>query len=532
MGSKLLELPKLPSITAPGSDAGSWSGDLLVIGLFDNAFDAEKKAFTSEADLGGLAPALVETLADILSDDEFKLKPGSSKSMRCVGNGGAKHVAVVGLGKQEGAPSNKLRWGKSPLHLLGSTLRSLSKQHKCKTAAVLLPPPSASPAAVEEFALGAFLGGYEATRFKSSPPASPASLDHVHVLGAQGDIAAAVGRAHALADGHLVARQLVEAPPNVASPVHLADYAKWIQAAHPDRFTLSVRGRAECEAMGMGCYLGVAEAADAEPQFIHLKYTPAGAGSSSDAGKKRKVIALVGKGVTFDSGGYNIKAGAGSMIEMMKFDMGGAGAVLGAAHAVGGLQPENVEVHFITAACENMINGHGLRPGDIVTSSNGKTVEVNNTDAEGRLTLCDAINYAVGEHVGADTVVDIATLTGACLVALGQGIGGLYSNSDALADELRGGGAKHGEKLWRMPLEDAYFEHLKSPIADMKNTGIRWGGSITAALFLKEFVPEKVDWAHIDMAGPVWDEKNGGATGFGVATLSQFVVDMANIKDN
>merc|ERR1719188_860709 len=204
----------------------------------------------------------------------------------------------------------------------------------------------------------------------------------------------------------------------------------------------------------MGCYLGVGEASDAEPQFIHLKYTPPG-------GVVKSKIAFVGKGVTFDSGGYNIKAGAGSMIEMMKFDMGGSAAVLGSAYAVGGLKPENVEVHFITAACENMINGHGLRPGDVLTASNGKTVEVNNTDAEGRLTLCDAIIYAGKQGCG--TIIDIATLTGACMVALGMDIAGLYANTDELAADLRSSASTHGEKLWRLPLEDDYKELLKSP---------------------------------------------------------------------
>jgi leucyl aminopeptidase len=292
-----------------------------------------------------------------------------------------------------------------------------------------------------------------------------------------------------------------------------------IKDTYPDLFELTVFGRKECEDMGMGCYLGVAEAADTEPQFIHLKYKGPGTTESSPK------IGLVGKGVTFDSGGYNLKAGAGSMIEMMKFDMGGSGAVLGSAYAVGGMKPGNVEVNFIVAACENMINGHGCRPGDVLTASNGKTVEINNTDAEGRLTLCDAIIYAGKQGCG--TIVDIATLTGACMVALGMDIAGLYSNTDELAADLKSSGGTHGEKLWRMPLEDDYKELLKSPVADMKNTGIRWGGSITAALYLKEFVPENTSWAHIDMAGPVWDDKKGGATGFGVSTLAQYVMSQS-----
>ena len=264
----------------------------------------------------------------------------------------------------------------------------------------------------------------------------------------------------------------------------------------------------------MGCYLGVAECSALEPQFIHLTYRP--------AGEVKKRVALVGKGLTFDSGGYNLKV-AGSMIEMMKFDMGGSAATLGAARIVGDLAPAGVECHFIVAACENMIDGKGLRPGDILTASNGMTVEVNNTDAEGRLTLCDALVYAQ-DQVGAEAIVDSATLTGACMVALGNGMAGLFSPSDAMAAGLREAAVQAGEKLWRLPLEDEYMEQLKSSVADMKNTGTRYGGSITAALYLKEFVDTKnVEWAHIDMAGPVWDDKQGGATGFGAATLAQWV---------
>jgi leucyl aminopeptidase len=196
--------------------------------------------------------------------------------------------------------------------------------------------------------------------------------------------------------------------------------------------------------------------------------------------------------------------------------------VLGAARALGGLAPAGVTAHFVVASCENMIGSRGLRPGDILTASNGKTIEVNNTDAEGRLTLADALTY-VQKEGKATRVVDIATLTGACMVALGTNIGGLWSPQDGLAEALTAAGAASGEKLWRMPLEDAYWEQMSSPIADMKNTGMGKGGAITAALFLREYIEEGVEWAHLDIAGPVWDEKAGGATGFGAATLANWV---------
>ena len=202
--------------------------------------------------------------------------------------------------------------------------------------------------------------------------------------------------------------------------------------------------------------------------------------------------------------------------------VGGAGAVLGAARALGGLAPAGVSCHFVIASCENMIGSRGLRPGDILTASNGKTIEVNNTDAEGRLTLADALIYAQ-RTAGVTRVVDIATLTGACMVALGNGIAGMWTPHDTLAASLSDASAAAGEKLWRMPLEDAYWEQMSSPIADMKNTGMGKGGAITAALFLREFVEKGTEWAHLDIAGPVWDDK-AGATGFAAATLANWVV--------
>jgi leucyl aminopeptidase len=267
----------------------------------------------------------------------------------------------------------------------------------------------------------------------------------------------------------------------------------------------------------MGAFLGVAQASDLPPKFIHLTYRP--------KGTPRRKVAIIGKGLTFDSGGLNIKP-SGSGIEMMKTDMGGAAATLGAAKAIALLQPD-VEVHFISAATENMISGRAMHPGDILTASNGKTIEVNNTDAEGRLTLADALVYT--DKLGVDAMVDLATLTGACIVALGDDVAGLWSDQDAIAQELTQAAQQAGEKVWRLPMEEKYFDGLKSVVADMKNTGPRAGGAITAALFLKQFVTT-TPCAHLDVAGPVWTEKedgynNPGGTGFAVRTLVNWVLN-------
>jgi leucyl aminopeptidase len=267
----------------------------------------------------------------------------------------------------------------------------------------------------------------------------------------------------------------------------------------------------------MGAYLAVAAASANPPHFIHLCYKPTG-------GSVKRKLAIVGKGLTFDSGGYNIKAVPVARIELMKWDMGGSAAVFGAAKALGQIKPPGVEVHFIAAACENMISGTGMRPGDIVTASNGKTVEVDNTDAEGRLTLADALVYACNQ--GVDKIIDLATLTGAMRVALGPSIAGIFTPSDELAEEFVGASEVSGEKFWRLPMEESYWEDMKSGIADMLNTGPMQpkGGAITAALFLKQFVDEKVQWMHIDIAGTVWSHKKRGPTGFGVATLVEWVL--------
>jgi leucyl aminopeptidase len=324
----------------------------------------------------------------------------------------------------------------------------------------------------------------------------------------------AIDKAQKVCSGVILARELVNAPANEVTPITMAQTAQSL--ADEYGLSLEILEKEDCEKLGMGSFLGVAKASDLPPKFIHLTYKP--------EGTPRRKVAIVGKGLTFDSGGLNLKP-SGSGIETMKMDMGGGAATLGAAKAIAQLKPD-VEVHFISAATENMISGHAMHPGDILKASNGKTIEVNNTDAEGRLTLADALVFA--EKLEVDAIVDLATLTGACVVALGDDIGGIWSTDEGLATQIQKASEAAGEQLWKMPLQEKYFEGLKSPIADMKNTGPRAGGAITAALFLKQFV-EKTPWAHIDIAGPVWADKesgvnNAGATGFPVRTLVNWVL--------
>jgi leucyl aminopeptidase len=270
--------------------------------------------------------------------------------------------------------------------------------------------------------------------------------------------------------------------------------------------------------LGMGALLGVNQGSAREPRLLVIKWLGGRKGAAPTV--------FVGKGVTFDTGGISIKPAAG--MEDMKWDMGGAGAVAGALLSLA-LRKAKVNVIGVCGLVENMPDGNAQRPGDVVTTMSGQTVEVINTDAEGRLVLCDAITWAQQELKPA-AVIDLATLTGAIIISLGHEHAGLFSNDDGLADKLTAAGKAAGEKLWRFPLAPAYDKLLDSQIADMKNVGPRFGGSITAAQFIQRFVDEGTPWAHLDIAGMAWSDKAGqtwdkGATGFGVRLIDRFVRD-------
>ncbi|MBD1996186.1 leucyl aminopeptidase [Leptolyngbya sp. FACHB-541] len=479
----------------------SWSGDLLVIGLFEDAVDLT-------GDLAELDTKLSGTLTELIGEAEFKGKEGSSAVTRVGAGSPIRKIAVLGLGKPESLKLESLR------RAAAAAVR-LAKKEKSKTVGLSLPLWNSDAAvSAQAIAEGIELTLHQDNRFKSDEDKDKAPpLEQIDLLGFNGQDEA-ITRARQIALGVILARELVAAPANIVNPIVMAETAEAI--ANEYGLELQILEREDCEKLGMGSFLGVAQASDLPPKFIHLTYRP--------EGTPRRKLAIVGKGLTFDSGGLNIK-GPGSGVEMMKTDMGGAAATLGAAKAIGQIKPD-VEVHFISAVTENMISGRAMRPGDILTASNGKTIEVNNTDAEGRLTLADALVFA--EKLGVDAIIDLATLTGACIVALGDDIGGLWSEDEAIATQLTQAAERSGEKFWRMPMEEKYFDGLKSVVADMKNTGPRAGGAITAALFLKQFVKE-TPWAHLDIAGPVWKEKengynNPGATGFPVRTLVNWVL--------
>lgn len=478
-----------------------WTGETLAVGLFEDDLELT-------GDLATLDEKLAGTLKELIEETEFKGSAGSSAVTRVGADRSIRKIILVGLGKPDALKVDTLRRA-------AAAIARTAKQQKVKTLGISLPVLNNDPAqTAQAIAEGIILTLHQDNRFKSDPEDKGAKLENVELLGLGGQDAA-IAKAQFISSGAILARELVAAPANVVTPITLAETAAAIASEHG--LSLEILEREDCEKLGMGAFLGVAQASELPPKFIHLTYKP--------EGTPTRKLAIVGKGLTFDSGGLNIKV-AGSGIEMMKTDMGGAAATLGAAKAIAQLKPD-VEVHFISAATENMISGQAMHPGDILTASNGKTIEVNNTDAEGRLTLADALVFA--EKLGVDAIVDLATLTGACIIALGNDIGGLWATDDAVASQLKTASEAAGEKFWQMPMEDKYFDGLKSPIADMKNTGPRPGGSITAALFLKQFVKE-TPWAHLDIAGPVWTDKedgynNAGATGFPVRTLVNWVLN-------
>ncbi|HEX8379488.1 MAG TPA: leucyl aminopeptidase [Allosphingosinicella sp.] len=340
------------------------------------------------------------------------------------------------------------------------------------------------------------------------------TLEEVVIVGG-GDSGQAWAERSALLEGISFTRELVAEPANILYPETFVDRCR--ARLEPLGVEFEVLDEAQMRALGMGALLGVAQGSVRPPRLLVMRWNGA-------ADARAKPVVIVGKGITFDTGGISIKPAAG--MEAMKWDMGGAGAVAGAMAALAGRRAK-ANIVAVCALAENMPDGNAQRPGDVVTSMSGQTVEVINTDAEGRLVLCDAITW-VQRQYRPEVIVDLATLTGAMIISLGHEYAGLFSNDDGLAGQLTAAGAASGDKLWRMPLGDPYDKLIDSPIADMKNVGPREGGSITAAMFLQRFVEPGVKWAHLDIAGMAWADKpsylyDKGPTGYGVALLDRFI---------
>jgi leucyl aminopeptidase len=383
-----------------------------------------------------------------------------------------------------------------------------------KSLAVALAGAACTPAMAEALVAAVGEATYLYRETKPSAPA-PSKLASVTLLCAKAEAAAlnaGLRRGQAVLAGTTLARECANLPANHCTPSYLAEQAK--KLGKDFGLKVEVLERKDCEKLGMGSFLAVAQGSDEPLKFIVARWM----GGTKDAAP----VVLVGKGITFDTGGISLKPAA--EMDEMKFDMGGAASVLGTLRAVAEMKAK-VNLIGIIPACENMPSGRAVKPGDVVTSMSGQTIEILNTDAEGRLILCDALTYA--ERFKPAVVVDIATLTGACVIALGHHRSGLFSPDDALAAELLAAGEQAQDPAWRMPLDEEYDEALKSHFADMGNVGGRAGGAITAAMFLKRYTG-KLRWAHLDIAGTAWKSGTAkGATGRPVPLLTNFVLGRA-----
>ncbi len=485
------------------------SADTVVLGIFqdekpEKVIQRLDKTFSS---------SFLKSMVRFAQDEEFIGKNGQLLQLPTQGQIQCKKLVLWGLGKSEQYAANNSR------KLAANLARRLNSNGANKSLSIYLRAKDSHKKHVQAAIEGWILGAYKFTKYKSvdqNGDARKSAVVEVTISGAQissREFNEAVNAGAAIAQATNLARDLIAEPACYMTPTRLAQEAKKI--ARGGVVSCTVMDREQFEKLGMGSFIGVAKGAKEPPKFIVLKYSPP---------KAKRSIAVIGKGITFDSGGLSIKP-AQSM-EHMKYDMSGASVVLGTMQWINQLQP-NVAVMGIIAATENMPGSAALHPGDVLTAMNGKTIEVNNTDAEGRLILADALVYACQQQV--DEIIDIATLTGACVTALGRAAAGIMGNDQKLIDKLIESADEAGEKLWQLPLFDEYKDYLKSDIADLKNAGARGeAGSSAAAMFLKEFVDGR-PWAHLDIAGPGWidkdkDEINKGGTAFGVRTLARYIL--------
>ncbi|MDY7104209.1 MAG: leucyl aminopeptidase [Actinomycetota bacterium] len=464
---------------------------------------SEVSAFAVAVFEGSLDDTGVST--DYLAARGFEGKVGQAVSVPGANGTGA--LVLVGLGPAGGTSRHDARRA-------GASLARAGRRHT--TIAMRLDGPIGGDVElVTALAEGAHLAAYEFLTLKSDP--KPGKLERI-VLVAPGLDGDAVTRALAGTAAARWARDLVNTPGGDLTPAELARSVR-DKLADTD-LGVVIRKRREITDMGLGGLLGVNRGSSNPPRFIEVSYQP--------EGEPVATVALVGKGITFDSGGLSIKPGQGMMT--MKSDMAGAAAVLATMTALPAVAPP-VAVTAYVAATDNMLGGDATRPGDVLKIRNGKTIEVLNTDAEGRLVLADALSVA--SEATPDVIVDLATLTGACMVALGPKIAGLFTNDDELAGWLRASADHTGERIWPLPIPDDYRKMIDSTVADMKNIGGPHGGAITAALLLKEFVGDGIAWAHLDIAGPSFTDKDEaeitkGGTGFGVRLLLDLITRIGN----
>ena len=500
-------------ITVKIGDTGKTRADTILLGIFED----EKK---TAGDLAEIDKSLNGEITKLRKQGEIKGKQSEVTVIHSLGKIPAGRIAVIGLGKKEELTEDKIRI------VTADACRALRKKG-AKQIDVVLPGIGVQGITVQIAAQavteGALLGLYTFTRHLSKK-AEQGEVERLAIIDSNAKnksaIEQGVNTGKILAEAANLARDMVNEPANYMTPTIMAAEAKKIAKKYG--LTIDIFEREQIQKLGMGAFLGVAQGSAQPPKFIVLNYK----------GRNAKTIdiALVGKGLTFDSGGISLKPSAD--MGDMKSDMSGGASVIAAISAIAQFKPK-VNVMAIVAATENMPSGTAVKPADILTAMNGKTIEVENTDAEGRLTLADALGYA--NKQGAKKIIDIATLTGACVVALGDITTGAFTNNQALVDKVIAAANSAGDKMWQLPMFDEYKEQNKSDVADLKNTGGRKAGAITAALFVGEFA-EKTPWVHLDIAGTaLLDKPKGyyvkGATGVPTRTLVNLVLSLNNTGD-
>ncbi len=493
--------------SAVKGDPALLKGDLLVLGIFAGDKGPDLKPFRDlDAVLGGGLKKLAKGSVFEAKAEKSHLLPG--------GEAGCPWVMAVGLGKRDD-------WTAERARRCAAVVAVRARDIEAKRCLIHLPGADSGMDVdalarcwVEGAEMGLWRAGSLKTDRKDASQDLPREMKLVAAEGqAVAELKAGAAEGQAFAAGNLFARDLVNKPANLLGPAELAAAARAM--ARREGLTCKVMGPAELKKRGMGGVLGVCQGSRRDPKFIVLE------GGPVRGAAKAPLLALVGKGVTFDAGGISLKPSA--KMHEMKGDMGGAAAVLGAALIVRRLGLP-VRLLAVVPAVENMPDGDAIRPGDVLTMASGKTVEVLNTDAEGRLILADALHYAAARKP--DWIIDAATLTGACVVGLGTQFAGLFVNDGDLGETIDRAGGETFERVWRLPLIDEHHKAIESPVADLQNIGGRDGGALTAAAFLEEFVPEDVAWAHIDIAGPAWTEGAGpvagkGASGYGARLLAR-----------
>ena len=492
--------------------------DVLVLPVFESDISDPKARLKA---LAAVDEALDGLLLSTAAEEDVKAKPDSTLMFHTHGKISAKRVLLLGLGQRRKFEPETLR------QAAGRAVKAAGRVSG-KTVALALTETREFENCVKAAGEGFLMGAYKFDKYKGGEKKAKdakedkkeAKVSDVRLflpenMSKTKELEGTLALGLSVAAATNWARDAVNEPANVLTPTVLANLAKTV--AKEGGLKIEVLERAEIEKLGMGMFLGVARGSVEAPKLIHMWFEPAG-----KEDRKKAPLALIGKAITFDSGGYSLKPTEG-MVDM-KTDMAGSAAVFGAMKVIAELKP-NFPVHAFVGACENMLSGNAYRPGDVLTSKSGKTVEITNTDAEGRLVLGDVITWA--REFKPAAMIDLATLTGACVVALGHYITGAFSEADATIWAVLEAARSAGEEMWRLPISEHQRDNLKSEIADLKNSGERWGGAINAALFLKEFAGE-TPWVHLDIAGPSQSPKERGyltkgGTGCGVRTLVEFV---------